>query len=618
MRIMTLTLKNFRSHQETVLELDRFNFIRGPNGCGKSSIQMALEYLFTGRCEMTDAAGRGAEALIRSGAKELEVSVTLQGGETICRRRTPRLHIVELNGNRVPVDAAEAFLEKRFGSADVLSAVLNAGRFIAMAEAEQKRLLAQVVDAGKIDVPGEIIEAMRAINEEPPKVASVSDIEAAYRRFYDLRAEAGRTLKALGQMEKPDIPPDLPNVQGVKKKLEDLRQQKERLIAQKAAEAASWDSAQGRLKRVQAEIEEASAEILTPSQEQELLQLVSQQGRAEKLRQELADLVAEQKAVEKSLAAVLGLKGRCPQCRQLVSEEAKKSEMEALRERLAHLDGMIQGTKEELNEYAEMATASSRLEAHRKALSRRSKLMEEQSKLRAMVKPDAGDVDGRMTILAERISKGERVLEKARQLQSVKEEWEAYLREKSGLEARISSLNRLTEFFGPNGAVMSRAGGQMQSFTKGLNRHLAAFGCTCNLALDPFKISVVSKDSNCSLSLSQLSESEQFRFGIAFQIALAMVTGLRFVVIDRADVLDKERRRMLTSLLVGSNLDQAIVLATSGEAAPTVVPEGVKFLSLVIGMTPDESLGLQPPRFAGRDLKAIPAIRAASASLPTQ
>ena len=127
MKIQTLTLKNFRSHQETVLELDRFNFVRGPNGCGKSSIQMALEYLFTGRCEMTDAAGRGAEALIRAGAKELEVSATLESGETICRRRTPRSHIVELNGKRVPVDAAEASLEKRFGSADVLSAVVECG-----------------------------------------------------------------------------------------------------------------------------------------------------------------------------------------------------------------------------------------------------------------------------------------------------------------------------------------------------------------------------------------------------------------------------------------------------------------------------------------------------------
>jgi recombinational DNA repair ATPase RecF len=59
MRILNLTLKNFRSHKETVLELDRFTLVRGPNGCGKSSIQMTLEYLFTGRCEITGAAGGG-------------------------------------------------------------------------------------------------------------------------------------------------------------------------------------------------------------------------------------------------------------------------------------------------------------------------------------------------------------------------------------------------------------------------------------------------------------------------------------------------------------------------------------------------------------------------------
>src|SRR5258708_7166717 len=264
MKIMTLTLKNFRSHQETVLDLDRFNFVRGPNGCGKSSIQMAFKYLFTGKCQMTDAAGRGADALIRAGAKELEVSVTLEGGETICRRRTPRSHIVELNGKRVPVDAAEASLEKRFGSTDVLSAVLNANRFVEMSEAEQKRLLAQVVDAGKVDIPEEIGNALRAMNEEQPRLTCVADIEAAHRRFYDLRTETSRALKALGQMEKPDAPPDLPSVQEVKKNLEDLRQQKERLVAQKAEADATWEGAQARLKQLKSEIEELSSEILDP------------------------------------------------------------------------------------------------------------------------------------------------------------------------------------------------------------------------------------------------------------------------------------------------------------------------------------------------------------------
>src|SRR5712692_7511965 len=260
MRILTLTLKNFRSHQETVLDVERFNFVRGPNASGKSSIQMALEYLFTGRCAMTDAAGRGAESLIRTGAKELEVSATLEGGETICRRRTPRSHIVELNENRVPVDSAQAFLEKRFGSADVLSAVLNAGRFIEMSDSEQKRFLAQLVNAGKVDVPEEIANTLHALNEERPGLTTVGDVEAAYRRFYELRMEASCTLKALEQMEKPDVPSDLPPVEEVKKKLEDLRQQKEKLVAQKAEADASWESVQSRLKQLQAKIEEVASE----------------------------------------------------------------------------------------------------------------------------------------------------------------------------------------------------------------------------------------------------------------------------------------------------------------------------------------------------------------------
>lgn len=587
MKIMTLTLKNFRSHEETVLNLDRFNFVRGPNGCGKSSVQMALEYLFTGQCQMTDAAGRGAEALIRAGAKELEVSATLENGESVCRRKTPRSHIVELNGKRVPVDAAEASLEKRFGSADVLSALLNADRFIEMSETEQRKFLAQVLDAGKVDIPAEINNALRTIEEEQPRLTCVGDVEAAYKRFYELRTEAGCTLKFLEQMEKPDIPSDLPPVQEVKKKLEDLRQQKERLVAQKAEADATWESAQDRLRQLQPEIDELSSEILSASQEQELLQLESQRGHAEKLRQEMTDLMAQQKAVETSLATVQGLKGKCPTCGQPIAEGVKAREVEALRQRLSDLEGLIQGTREELNEYAEMEAARSRLEGQRKALARRAKLIEEQSKLQAVQKPNAGDLESRMTILAERISKGERVLEKAQQIQGAKETWESYTRDKSSLEGRIDLLDRLTEFFGPNGAMMGQAQDRMGSFTEDLNRYLVIFGYTCTIALDPFEIRVSgSTDNHFSLPLKHLSESEQFRFGVAFQISLAMVTGLRFVVIDRADLLDKEKRKMLTSLLLNSKLDQAITLATSEEAPPLIMPQDVRFLSLVEGKRP--------------------------------
>ena len=580
MRIQRLTLRNLRSHQETMLELDRFNFIRGPNGCGKSSVQMALEYLFTGRCELTDGAGRGAEALIRVGEKELEVSATLENGDTISRRRTSRSHIVEINGKRVPVDTAQVALEKRFGSADVLSAVLNADRFISMSEAEQKKFLAEVVDAGRIEIPEQIRETLRAVNEEPPRLASVGDVEAAHSRFYELRTEATRALRALGQMEKPDIPSDLPSVQEVQKKLGELRQQKESLVAQKAEADACWQNAQARLKQVRAEIEEVSSEILSASQEQELLHLESQRGQAEKLRQEMANLIAEQKTVENRLAIAQRLKGKCPSCGQSISEAVKTREVQALREQLADLEGLIQGTREELNECADIEVATSRLKGHRKAVSRRMKLVEEQSKLQEMPKPDGEDVGGRLAILTERINKGERVLEKVQQAQSAQERWESNVRERSSLEARIGLLDHLTEFFGPNGAMMAQAGSQMEPFKEKLNRQLAIFGYACNLTLEPFEIRVSFLGGGPGLMLKQLSESERFRFGIAFQLALATATRIRFAVIDRADVLDRARRKVLTALLLSSEIDQAIVFATGEESPPASIPAGVRFFDL--------------------------------------
>jgi len=91
---------------------------------------------------------------------------------------------------------------------------------------------------------------------------------------------------------------------------------------------------------------------------------------------------------------------------------------------------------------------------------------------------------------------------------------------------------------------------------------------------------VSSPADHSGFSLKQFSESERFRFSIAFQLALATETGIRFVVIDRADVLDNGKRKLLTALLLNNNLEQVIVLATREEGTPSQVPEGVKFLSL--------------------------------------
>lgn len=172
------------------------------------------------------------------------------------------------------------------------------------------------------------------------------------------------------------------------------------------------------------------------------------------------------------------------------------------------------------------------------------------------------------------------MLEKAQQAQSAVERWGSNVRERSSLEARIGLLDQLTEFFGSNGAMMEQAGSQMEPFVEKLNRQLANFGYVCILTVEPFEIRVSSPGGGPRLVLKQLSESERFRFGIAFQFALATATGIRFIVIDRADVLDRAKRKELTSLLLSSEIDQAIVLATGEETPPASIPAGVRFFDL--------------------------------------
>lgn len=171
--------------------------------------------------------------------------------------------------------------------------------------------------------------------------------------------------------------------------------------------------------------------------------------------------------------------------------------------------------------------------------------------------------------------------ETARPLRRSRARGVSYLREKGKLENRIAVLGKILEFFGPDGAVLRQANACMKAFQDTLNRRLSDFGYTASLVSEPFEIRVTREGSDIfALPLRLLSASERFRFGIAFQIALAEITGVRLVVIDGADVLDNARRRLLTALLMRSEIDQAIVLATGEGPAPAELPRGVKFFSL--------------------------------------
>ena len=72
-----------------------------------------------------------------------------------------------------------------------------------------------------------------------------------------------------------------------------------------------------------------------------------------------------------------------------------------------------------------------------------------------------------------------------------------------------------------------------------------------------------------------LSKSARYRTVIAFQFALAVLSGARIMMIDEGDILDPPNRANLIDFLlaVRQDFDIILVFATSDHADPSPIPE---------------------------------------------
>jgi hypothetical protein len=176
-----------------------------------------------------------------------------------------------------------------------------------------------------------------------------------------------------------------------REKLDDLQQQKRRLMARKAGADVRSQNSPTRLKHVQAETDEVSADTRSRIRTQKLLERRPELTLAQKLRQELTELVAEQRIVDKALEAVKKLKDECPTCGQPVSSGTKASTGEKKSARSAELEALIAGIRRQLSEHSNLEVAKSRLE-DKPAPSRRGRRVEGRTAEHSGVyKPNAAD-----------------------------------------------------------------------------------------------------------------------------------------------------------------------------------------------------------------------------------
>ena len=583
MKISKLELKNFRCHEDAALELGRLNFILGPNGAGKSSIQMAIEELLTGKCQVTDGAGRGAEDLIQTGAKEFDLHAILETAQsetlTISRRRSARNHVLNVAGRNGQLAAIQQGIYQDLGaSEDVLAALLNASRFVEMDTKEQKRLLAQVLNTGEIPVPGKI----RALIPNVP-IKTIADLDNAYKLFFAERTDVNRQLKQLGEAEsEPIVPEDCPATEVVEAKLRDLHTEKETQIRKQAEVAADNERLETERGRLERDKQAAKDDLLPQEEFKHMGAEVEKADSYRALQQTIINCQGKINVLIESLEKLKKLRGAdCPTCLQPLDKKGLKKTIFTLQGDLTKEEKSLEAWQEERTKRYDPAAALRALEKHQRADFRVEELDRDLKKLRAPRKAAVELFDGEIQKLAERIDKGEAILQQVRELRQAKNLWQQANRQRSELAQRKQELEALVEFFGPTGVKAKLVGDRSTDFCAALNRYLIQFGFAVSVKAGQLWV-CTDIPGGSDLAIHQLSDSEKFRFGVAFQIALAEITGLKFAVIDHADILDDDCRQQLTAMLMEAQLDQAIVLSTAKELPPSAEspPEGVKFFWL--------------------------------------
>jgi hypothetical protein len=174
--------------------------------------------------------------------------------------------------------------------------------------------------------------------------------------------------------------------------------------------------------------------------------------------------------------------------------------------------------------------------------------------------PDTTAIDTELADFDRRIEMGNTALQDAIRAESAVETHKKSIEAKVALDKKKDALEKLLDFFGPKGISAKLLDESVAPFELSMNNVLSGWGFECRLSFSPFSFLVRNAGSEQFFPLKTMSESQQQMFRVSFQVALAKVSELNFVVIDRADVFLDGNRAQLYKNLMGAGLEQIIIL----------------------------------------------------------
>jgi len=568
MYIKSLSLTDWKSHKSTKFTFGKINLIRGSNNVGKSSVAEAIEYLLTGRCDSTDDAGRGGDALIRAGSKRASVEATIGGNHELTLQRE-RNHagtsvIASYNGRQYVGRQFDEFMAKWGYSRDVMSAAMRGSRFLSLPPGAQKELLADVLRPEAAKVPPEIQEAMGQCFAG--FVLEEIDLDGAREleeRATKLRAECTAALRELGEPEKvEERPKGAPTSAEVEKKLGSLRAEMMALTREKERIENDWATRCERRRAVPAEIAALEKRILSEADEKKYLEAIEHEGETNRAAQELRKVNLQIEDLEHQIKTANAKAGKCPTCgHETDTEELTKR----FQDSVAALRSRIPGLAATADKYPHASESHVSLAGHREAVVSVEKLRKELADLRDFkpdVLPDTKAHQEKIEELEARIQKGQTVLSGIVAHAERLSAFAAARDKRAELESRRASADALAKYCGSGGVQAQMSSGKIGPFTDSINATLGKFGYACQFSLDPYGIEVARAGVPFLTGIDSLSESEAWRFSLAFQVALAKASGLNLVCLDRCDVLVGANRSTLLQTVLSCELEQVFLMAS--------------------------------------------------------
>jgi len=526
--------------------------VLGDNESGKSSLRDTLEWGITGLLpsrRVTTKKGGGAVA------SALPCSVALSVGGVAWER------------NPAGASLQEGQLAARFPT-EMVRNLLNAWRFVDLPLKERRDLVRAITAK-----PEKIAEAVKKLvlaaglpetTADYVSATARADLDGAEKHACDMRVDFKRKRDALPAAPTKSVTVagksyDLSSIDtaGIDELLAEIKTERDKLIGRHAVGKLSDSPGV-----IEARLEAADREIfgLSAANVEAIARHVADAQAAEKKLNAARDAYSQAKAAkaaaEVRVNSINTLQDACPMCGQSVTAKIVKGLLEREQKDIdkaaaimttAEVDG--KSAKADIARHTQAKTDAEN------AIRRRDELAKQMAddKESLEVIRDFSSIEKAIDELDTRAETG-------RQLRDAKRSYDQALAmdsKRADYTKAIDSWDAVAQGLGPKGEVRKLA-------AEGFD--LAAVKAHANVLLGRD----IEVDGEWNITVGKLgegmlSESAKYRLGACFAAALAVASGLGFLVLDRADVLSTKNRGALLTWLEGlaGQLDTVIVLATS-------------------------------------------------------